>query len=142
MEQISDIRYAGYGRDTQPLRDLLFDALPQVPNTSYVGTLLISMILYTAVAFALFSPDWETRFIVLRRWCFLMGWLYLFRGMTVVVTTLPSPLMAQCTPAQAVLNGTVGQRLVYMIGEVVGVSRMGGRFAVFYSAALCMGCDF
>ncbi|RUS28125.1 hypothetical protein BC938DRAFT_482281, partial [Jimgerdemannia flammicorona] len=61
LEQISDLRYASYGRDTTHLRDLFFDWLPYIPNTAYVGYLLMATLLYTAVMFVLFSPDWERR---------------------------------------------------------------------------------
>lgn len=102
-----------------PLTDLLHDAFPLVANTQIVNYLLTTTIVYTVVGFAFTSPDWTTRYMILRRWAFIMGFLYVFRGITLLVTTLPSSLIDECRPPEIELTGTVAQRFGF-ITEVIG----------------------
>ncbi|GAA5795801.1 hypothetical protein HPULCUR_001163 [Helicostylum pulchrum] len=120
MAQLSDMRYhAGPAISKHPLSDLLHDALPLVENTQIVNYLLTVIIVYTVVLFAFQSPDWTTRYMILRRWAFIMGFLYIFRGITLLVTTLPSSLIDECRPPEVELTGTVGQRFAF-ITQVIG----------------------
>jgi hypothetical protein len=77
-------------------------------------------VICTVVGLAIQLPDWTTRWTVLRRWCFIMGWLYLFRSVTIVVTTLPSPLKDGCVPPSLSLHGTAGQRFGAFFETVAG----------------------
>ncbi|KAI8579441.1 hypothetical protein K450DRAFT_242183 [Umbelopsis ramanniana AG] len=121
MAQLSDIRYSYvYPGKTPALQDLLFDALPYVSNVQLVNYLLETTIICTVIGLALQSPDWTTRWTILRRWCFIMGWLYLFRSITIVVTTLPSPLRDGCIPPTLSISGSVGQRFGAFFETVAG----------------------
>jgi hypothetical protein len=71
------------------------------------------------VGFAIQSPDWTTRFMLLRRFTFIMGFIYVFRGITLLVTTLPSSLIDECRPPEVELTGTVGERFGFIL-QVIG----------------------
>ncbi|CAM0136475.1 sphingomyelin synthase [Umbelopsis sp. WA50703] len=121
MAQLSDIRYSYvYQGKTPALQDLLFDAFPYISNVQLVNYLLETTVICTVVGLAIQLPDWTTRWTVLRRWCFIMGWLYLFRSVTIVVTTLPSPLKDGCVPPSLSLHGTAGQRFGAFFETVAG----------------------
>jgi PAP2 superfamily C-terminal len=49
-----------------------------------------------------------------------MGWLYLFRSITIVVTTLPSPLRDGCIPPTLSISGSVSQRFGAFFETVAG----------------------
>ncbi|KAG2210340.1 hypothetical protein INT47_003325 [Mucor saturninus] len=120
MAQLSDMRYnLGPAISKHPLKDLLHDAFPLVADTQIVNYLLTIVLIYTVVGFAFQSPDWTTRYIILRRWAFIMGFIYIFRGITLLVTTLPSSLIDECKPPQIELTGTVGERFGF-ITQVIG----------------------
>lgn len=89
-------------------------------NVQLVNYLLETTIICTVIGLALQSPDWTTRWTILRRWCFIMGWLYLFRSITIVVTTLPSPLRDGCIAPALSLSGSVGQRFGAFFETVAG----------------------
>lgn len=89
-------------------------------DTRIVNYLLETTIICTVVGLALQSPDWTTRWTILRRWCFIMGWLYLFRSITIVVTTLPSPLRDGCIPPNLSLHGSPGERFGAFFQTVAG----------------------
>jgi hypothetical protein len=57
--------------------------------------------------------------MLLRRFTFIMGFIYVFRGITLLVTTLPSSLIDECRPPEIELTGTVGERFGF-ISEVIG----------------------
>ncbi|KAI8367940.1 PAP2 superfamily C-terminal-domain-containing protein [Choanephora cucurbitarum] len=121
MAQLSDMRYYELPTTSKhPLRDLLHDAFPRVADTQIVNYLLTTTLLYTLVGFAVQSPDWTTRFIVLRRFGFIMGFIYVFRGITLLVTTLPSSLIDECRPPEIELTGTVGQRFGFLLSVIGG----------------------
>jgi hypothetical protein len=85
-----------------------------------VNYFLTACLLYTILLFALQSPDWSTRFIVLRRWLVISGFIYVFRGISLVVTTLPSPLVAYCQVSRITINGTAGERFGYLFQMIGG----------------------
>ncbi|KAG2213572.1 hypothetical protein INT46_002278 [Mucor plumbeus] len=123
MAQLSDIRYhAGPSISKHPLRDLLHDAFPLVADTQIVNYLLTTTIVYTVAGFAIQSPDWTTRFMILRRWAFIMGFIYVFRGITLLVTTLPSSLIDECRPPEIELTGTVAERFGFIMSVVGGTA--------------------
>ncbi|KAG1452761.1 hypothetical protein G6F56_007736 [Rhizopus delemar] len=116
MAQLGDMRY-----DQQhPLIDLLHDAFPRIENFQIVNYFLTTCVAYTLIGFAIQSPNWSTRLTLLRRWTFLLGLLYVFRGITLLVTTLPSSLVDQCRPPQTELVGSLGQRFGFIYSVVSG----------------------
>lgn len=100
--------------------DVLHDAFPRIENYQIVNYLLTTCVVYTVTGFALQSPDWSTRLTLLRRWTFLLGLLYIFRGLTLFVTTLPSSLLDECRPPETELTGTVGERFGFIYNVVAG----------------------
>ncbi|KAG1145043.1 hypothetical protein G6F37_000642 [Rhizopus arrhizus] len=121
MAQWSDMRYDGMSEMRKhPLMDVLHDAFPRIENYQIVNYLLTTCVAYTLTAFALQSPDWSTRLTLLRRWTFLLGLLYIFRGLTLFVTTLPSSLLDECRPPETELTGTVGERFGFIYNVVAG----------------------
>ncbi|KAI8057565.1 PAP2 superfamily C-terminal-domain-containing protein [Gilbertella persicaria] len=121
MAQLSDMRYYALPEMSKhPLRDLLHDAFPRVADTQIVNYLLTMTLLYTLVGFAVQSPDWSTRFMILRRFGFIMGFIYVFRGITLLVTTLPSSLIDECRPPEIELTGTVAQRFGFLFSVIGG----------------------
>lgn len=81
---------------------------------------MTTCVAYTLIGFAIQSPNWSTRLTLLRRWTFLLGLLYVFRGITLLVTTLPSSLVDQCRPPQTELVGSLGQRFGFIYSVVSG----------------------
>ena len=47
-----------------------------------------------------------------------MGIIYIFRGMTLVVTTLPSSRINNCTPPNVSLNGSVSDRFAFLFEQL------------------------
>lgn len=89
-------------------------------NYHIVNYMLMAVLLYTLIGFALQSPDWTTRWLVLRRWLVVMGALYVFRGISLVITTLPSPLFDNCQPPDAALHGSPAARFGFLFQQVGG----------------------
>lgn len=104
------------------MRDLLHDALPKVADIQIVNYLLTATIVFTVVGILLQSPDWTTRFIVLRRWGFIMGFIYVFRGISLLITTLPSSLIDECRPPEIELSGTTTQRFAFLLDIIGGTA--------------------
>lgn len=123
LAQISDMRYhSGPAISKHPLKDLLHDAFPLVPDINIVNILLNFCLIYTVAAFAVQSPDWTTRFTILRRFVFIMGFIYVFRGITLLVTTLPSSLIDECRPPEVELTGAVGERFAFITQVISGTA--------------------
>jgi hypothetical protein len=101
---------------------LLHDAFPKVADSQIVNYLLTIILVYTAVGFAVQSPDWTTRFLIVRRFAFIMGFIYVFRGITLVVTTLPSSLVDECRPPETELTGSAGARFGFLFSVVGGTA--------------------
>ncbi|ORZ15835.1 PAP2 superfamily C-terminal-domain-containing protein [Absidia repens] len=118
--QLSEARYNTQYGSNYPLGDLLHDGLPYVYDYHIVNYFLTACLLYTIILFAFQSPDWSTRWIVLRRWLIISGVIYIFRGITLVVTTLPSPLVAYCQVSRITLNGSAGERFGYLFQMIGG----------------------
>ncbi|KAI7902390.1 uncharacterized protein BX663DRAFT_473542 [Cokeromyces recurvatus] len=105
MAQLSDIRYYSDS------------------NTSRIVNYLLTVtIVYTLVGFAIQSPDWTSLFIILRRWGFIMGFIYIFRGITLLVTTLPSSLIDNCRPPEIELTGTLWERFGFFLSVISGTA--------------------
>lgn len=100
----------------------MHDAFPLVADIQIVNYLLTTVILYTFVGFAVQSPDWTTRFTILRRFAFIMGFIYIFRGITLLVTTLPSSLIDECRPPEVELTGLVGERFAFITQVINGTA--------------------
>ncbi|KAI8068072.1 PAP2 superfamily C-terminal-domain-containing protein [Gongronella butleri] len=98
-----------------------YNAISTDKPVDSVNYIMTTCLIYTLAAFALQGPDWSMRFVMLRRWFVLMGFLYIFRGITLVVTTLPSPLIDHCEPSPIALHGSPGERLLYLFQVVTGV---------------------
>lgn len=102
------------------LRDLLHDAFPRIENYQIVNYLLLTIVLCTLLGFLLQSPDWTMRWIVLRRWLVIMGFIYIFRGICLVATTLPSSRMNDCQPPEVALHGSAAERFAFLFNQIVG----------------------
>ncbi|KAI9278428.1 PAP2 superfamily C-terminal-domain-containing protein [Phascolomyces articulosus] len=120
LAQLSEMRYSRTEYDKYTLTDLLHDAFPRVENYQIVNYLLVTTLVYTFIVFTIQLPDWTTRWIVLRRWLVIMGFLYIFRGVCLVVTTLPASRMDNCIPPDIALNGTAGARFGFMFLQITG----------------------
>ncbi|KAI8997898.1 PAP2 superfamily C-terminal-domain-containing protein [Pilobolus umbonatus] len=121
MAQWSDMRYYELPVTMKyPLLDLVHQVIERYEDTQIVNYLLTACMVYTMGAFAFQSPDWTTRFIILRRWAFVMGIIYIFRGITLLVTTLPSPLVVECRPHEVELTGTFIERLFFVFKVIDG----------------------
>ncbi|KAI9025307.1 PAP2 superfamily C-terminal-domain-containing protein [Phycomyces nitens] len=105
------------------LSDMRYSFTTGERNFQIVNYLLTTTIIYTVVAFLLQSPDWTTRWIILRRWLVIMGFLYVFRGITLVVTQLPSPLYDNCQPDPISVNGSPAARFSFLI-DIIGGTAM------------------
>lgn len=93
-----------------------------VADTQIVNYLLTTTLIYTIAGFAIQSPDWTTRFVMLRRFAFIMGFIYVFRGITLLVTTLPSSLIDECRPPEIELTGSVGERFGFILSVIGGTA--------------------
>ncbi|KAI9493870.1 PAP2 superfamily C-terminal-domain-containing protein [Zychaea mexicana] len=120
LAQLSEIRYSHFPYDKVRHSDLMHDAFPRVENYLTVNYLLLTTLLYTTLGFALQSPDWTTRIVVLRRWLVIMGAIYIFRGICVAVTTLPSSRVNNCVPSDIALNGSAGARFSFLFRQIGG----------------------
>ncbi|KAF7727462.1 sphingomyelin synthase [Apophysomyces ossiformis] len=120
LAQASDMRYAKLSFDKHALADLLHDNFPRVYNFQIVNYLTIASLLYTLIGFAFQLKTWSVRLLLLRRWLMLMGALYIFRGITLLVTTLPSPLFEDCQPPEVELTGNFGERLAFLFIMITG----------------------
>ncbi|ORY96227.1 hypothetical protein BCR43DRAFT_557180 [Syncephalastrum racemosum] len=118
--QLGDMRYSYAAYDKYPLADLLHDAFPRLENYHIVNHLLTAMLLYTVVGFALLSPDWTFRWLVLRRWLTLMGFIAVFRGICLAVTTIPSSWIENCQPPNVELRGSGGRRFEFLFQQISG----------------------
>jgi hypothetical protein len=77
-----------YPAACQTLDDLGFSVIPQI--TAGWSVLADVMVLVTIALFLLITPFLlETPQLVVRRWFLLLGSLYLFRGLTVILTRYP-----------------------------------------------------
>ncbi|PHZ15402.1 uncharacterized protein RHIMIDRAFT_234752 [Rhizopus microsporus ATCC 52813] len=121
LAQLGDMRYfAMPATSKHPLIDLLHDVFPRVENFQIVNYLLTCCVAYTVIGFAIQSPDWSTRFTLIRRYTFILGCLYIFRGITLLVTTLPSSLVDECKPPETEITGSVGERFGFIYKVVAG----------------------
>ncbi|KAG0182316.1 sphingomyelin synthase [Apophysomyces sp. BC1034] len=80
----------------------------------------MASLLYTLIGFAFQLKNWSLRLLLLRRWLMIMGALYVFRGITLLVTTLPSPLFENCEPPEVELTGSFGERLAFLFIMITG----------------------
>jgi hypothetical protein len=51
-----------------------------------------------------------------------MGFVYIFRGITLLVTTLPSSLIDECRPPETELTGSIGERFGFIINVIGGTA--------------------
>ncbi|KAI8975463.1 hypothetical protein BDF20DRAFT_836861 [Mycotypha africana] len=116
LAQLSEIRYENASvMNKHPLPDLLYDAFPKINNMQIVNYLLTTTVLYTV-------GHWILRRFLDYAWMFIMGCLYIFRGITLLVTTLPSSMIDQCRPPETVRSGTVVERFGYIFTVMGGTA--------------------
>ncbi|KAJ1962944.1 hypothetical protein IWQ62_003370 [Dispira parvispora] len=96
MQIFSDRRW---DRSAPKLQDLSFDYFPHLPNYHIADNLVLSSLLFVVVGNLVLITNWRHRVIFVRRLLWLLGTLYLFRAVTLIVTTAPSPL--ECVPPTA-----------------------------------------
>ncbi|KAJ1657920.1 hypothetical protein IWQ61_002760 [Dispira simplex] len=96
MQIFSDRRW---DRSAPKLQDLSFDYFPHLPNYHIADNLVMSSLLFVVIGNLVLITNWRHRVIFVRRLLWLLGTLYLFRAVTLIVTTAPSPL--ECIPPTA-----------------------------------------
>jgi hypothetical protein len=99
INQVSDTRWYNSlaTGDDQPLPDF-FDVLPNLSYVDVVVDILLNTLLGgTLIGIMIISPNWQTRGIILLRIGWLAGLLYLYRALTISVTTLPATFK-DCKP--------------------------------------------
>ncbi|KAK9721186.1 hypothetical protein K7432_003619 [Basidiobolus ranarum] len=95
MQQVSDNRFLGSGED-KPLRDVGFEWFNFISSYSVPDIMVFSSLGIMLVGVTILSNSWRKRLIFWRRFIWITGFLYFYRGFTIVSTTLPPP--KECVP--------------------------------------------
>jgi hypothetical protein len=121
LNQVSDTRWGATRPAFDPPLADFFDVLPNLNSKSAaVDALLLSLMGGTVVGMFIISPTWETRGIIFRRLGWVVGLLYLYRGLTISVTTLPASVMG-CQPQDIYSKSAaqvVGDAFALIVGAV------------------------
>ncbi|ORX91223.1 hypothetical protein K493DRAFT_304241 [Basidiobolus meristosporus CBS 931.73] len=96
MQQVSDNRFLGSGEANKPLRDVGFEWFNFITSYSVPDIMVFSSLGIMLVGVTILSNSWRKRLIFWRRFIWVTGFLYLYRGFTIVSTTLPPP--KECVP--------------------------------------------
>ncbi|KAI8054562.1 hypothetical protein BDF22DRAFT_654704 [Syncephalis plumigaleata] len=91
LQQVSDTRWIEHRPNQQVLYDTGFILLSDVTEHWLPDFFVLSLLGMTVIGVLWFCPTWPARQIVIRRLFWLTGSLYLYRAMTISVTTLPPP---------------------------------------------------
>ncbi|CAG8556101.1 6712_t:CDS:2, partial [Gigaspora rosea] len=97
--QWSDFRWTNYNKDMDPLEDLAFKT-PQIDYVFLADIAMLTLLVGSLVINMVIAASNIARIIILRRICWLLSFLLIFRGISIGVTVLPSP--KQCTPLNTV----------------------------------------
>ncbi|ORX72486.1 hypothetical protein DL89DRAFT_266064 [Linderina pennispora] len=102
--------------DNQPLRDILLDNLPFVPQGWVSDALVNTAGLFSVVGCMLMARGWQAKLVLLRRVAWMMGVLYFLRSITISLTTMP-PSIKGCVP---VLPKDTNELLAHIPGSFTG----------------------
>jgi len=98
VQQLSDARWVATRPASSPPLEDLFNHLPNlVAQTKVVDLLLQILLALTVIALFVLPSSWTHRAVAFRRLFWVAGILYLYRALTLTVTTLPTTL-GDCTP--------------------------------------------
>ncbi|KAJ1677239.1 hypothetical protein EV182_006578, partial [Spiromyces aspiralis] len=96
LQQISDSRL--HPRNRHPLNDLGFDLLPHIHHVNAaIDSVVDSAGVLAVLGNTVLAAGWRMRVVFLRRIAWMVAILYFLRSLTLVVTTLPTPLV-ECEP--------------------------------------------
>ncbi|RKP26958.1 hypothetical protein SYNPS1DRAFT_27372 [Syncephalis pseudoplumigaleata] len=96
LQQVSDTRWLEHRPNQQVLYDTGFVLVNDISEHWLPDFFVLSLLGMTVIGVLWFCPTWPARQIVIRRLFWLTGSLYLYRAMTISVTTLPPP--RPCNP--------------------------------------------
>jgi hypothetical protein len=96
LQQVSDTRWLEHRPNQQVLYDTGFVLFNDISEHWLPDFFVLSLLGMTVIGVLWFCPTWPARQIVIRRLFWLTGSLYLYRAMTISVTTLPPP--RPCNP--------------------------------------------
>ncbi|KAI9599136.1 hypothetical protein BDF19DRAFT_410521 [Syncephalis fuscata] len=102
LQQVSDTRWLEHRPNQQVLYDTGFILVNDISEHWLPDFFVLSLLGMTVIGVLWFCPTWPARQIVIRRLFWLTGSLYLYRAMTISVTTLPPP--RPCNPV--LITGT------------------------------------
>ncbi|KAJ1973518.1 hypothetical protein H4R35_004076 [Dimargaris xerosporica] len=92
-QQVADERWE---QSDPKLRDMGFEWLPLVDQVEVMDAVVTLALVLCVVGNLAWLTHWGHRLVFVRRWLWLVGTLYLFRAITIMVTTVPSP--RDCVP--------------------------------------------
>ncbi|PVZ98895.1 hypothetical protein BB558_005105 [Smittium angustum] len=84
------------GRQDIPLEDVSFVYTTPIKGYVMADNSLNLSILIALVGIMFYLPNWRSRIVVFRRCMWMGGFIYVFRSITLSVTTLPPTLGSQC----------------------------------------------
>jgi hypothetical protein len=96
LQQASDTRWVNHRSGQEGLYDAGFELLGRISEEWLPDFFVLSLLGMTVIGVLWFCPTWAARQIVMRRLFWLTGSLYLYRAVTISVTTLPPP--RKCEP--------------------------------------------
>ncbi|RKP08068.1 hypothetical protein THASP1DRAFT_23871, partial [Thamnocephalis sphaerospora] len=91
QQQVSDTRWIENRGGQEGLFDVGFEAFNHLKEEWLPDFFVLSLLGMTVIGVLWFCPTWAARQIVIRRLFWLTGSLYLYRAVTLSVTTLPPP---------------------------------------------------
>ncbi|KAK9768878.1 hypothetical protein K7432_000109 [Basidiobolus ranarum] len=97
IQLMSDQRWAA-STIQDPLTDLGFSTVPILTKVWAPDFFVFSLLLTTLCSLIYLARTWLEAIVILRRFVWLTGTLYLLRSITIIVTTLPCP--RDCQPIQ------------------------------------------
>jgi len=98
VQQLSDARWVATRPPSDPPLQDLFNHLPNLSAEQQVVDVLLNVLLvFTLLCAILFPPTWTAVAVVYRRMFWVTGMLYLYRALTLTVTTLPTTML-DCVP--------------------------------------------
>ncbi|KAK9764765.1 hypothetical protein K7432_007487 [Basidiobolus ranarum] len=97
VQLLSDQRWTA-SRIQEPLSDLGFSTVPTLTREWVPDFFVLSLLTVTLSSLMYLARTWLEAIVILRRFVWLTGTLYLLRSVTIIVTTLPCP--RDCQPVQ------------------------------------------
>jgi len=121
VQQLSDARWVATRPPSDPPLHDLFNHLPNLSaEQRVVDVLLNSLLILTLFCLIIFRSSWTDVAISYRRMFWVTGMLYLYRALTLTVTTLPTT-MSDCVPL--VTTGESAIRILTLaIQQMAGIA--------------------